>query len=397
MSHSHKLPDPCRIALVWEDHRLQAQRTYDGICRQAGLAAAVTLQCFDAFHLGFQRGIAKPLREWSPHGVIVRVNEVDQIASLRHMLPGVPIVSTLIVPPEIAHTCVGSDITETIALARDHFQAHGVAHIAMFCSANAYAAAPRIAAFRTAVPGGKHIEFSASGKPRGSKKIKEWLNSLPKPAGVMALEIGAAPYLLACCHQFGLRVPEDIQIIGADDDDVSLACQPHLTSIHLPGKRIGERAMDAVLRLLKKTSPPPPAVICVRGSLMITRGSTGPAASSHARITQALRLMQSQLHHGISVEGVADMLGVGLTTFYKEFVESTGETPAHHLRQLRLQEACRILRESDASVTQIAQQCGFRSLISFVQFFRRQTGQTPSEYRAGALCGKSPASTTPTP
>jgi LacI family transcriptional regulator len=362
---------------------MQAQRTYNGLCRRAGLAASVTLQRFDGFHLGFQRGIAKPLQRWRPDGVVLRMNQLEQLETLRQMLPGIPFVSTLLVPSEIAETCVTSDITEVIILARDHFRSQKVAHVAMFCSAIPYAAAPRIAAFRAVVPGGLYLEHTGDDSPRGLKGALKWLESLPKPVGVMALEIGAAPFLLRCCKELGLRVPQDVQIIGADDDDVSLACEPHLTSVHLPGHRIGETAMDAMLRHLRKKRPLPPALIPVGGGLLVARGSTGELADNTARVNQAVKLMQTHLHQDLSVARLAKMMGMGLTSFYKEFDQVMGVAPARHLRQLRLEAACRMLRETESTVTQIAKECGFNGLIAFVQFFRRQTGQTPTEYREG--------------
>ncbi len=381
MSTSRKSPEAYRIALVWEDHRMQAQRTFNGICRRAGLASSVTLQCFDAFHLGFQRGIAKPLQQWKPDGVVVKLNRQDQLKMLRSLLPGIPFVSTLIVLPEAADTCVSSNIPEAILLARDHFRSQGVPHLAMFCSALPRASARRIAAFKTAVPDGFTLDFQKGDSPRGCKVVMQWLETLPKPVGVMAFEIAAGPFLLQRCQELGLRVPEDVQIIGADDDDVSLACDPHLTSIQLPGARIGETAMDTILRLLRKETPRPPEIIEVGGSLLITRASTGAVSAGSARISHSLNLMQTHLRQGVSVERLAEMSGMGLTNFYKEFGNAMGCTPAQYQRQLRIDEACRMLRETKATVTLIAGECGFKNLIAFVQFFRRQMGTTPTAYR----------------
>jgi len=381
MTVKHQISEYHRIALVWEDRRMQAQRTYYGICRRAGQVTAVTVQCFDAFHLGFRRGIVQPLKQWSPHGVVMRLSDLEHVQTLRRMLPEIPMVSTLAVPPEMVDSCVTSDIAEAIKQARNHFQAQGLSQIAMISSANPHAAAQRVALFRAAVPNGMAIECADGDTPSGCKKIMDWLKSLPKPVGVMGLEIGAAPFLLRACHQLGLRVPQEVQIIGADDDDVSLACEPHLTSVHLPGKRIGAKAMETMLQYLKKTSPPPPPKIAVSGCLLIPRESTGPVCGGSVHITQAVQVMKKNLRQNLSMEQLAEMSGLGLTTFYKEFVKTTGFTPAQQMRQLRLDEACRMLRESEATVTKIAKECGFKNLISFVQFFRRQTGETPSDYR----------------
>ena len=370
-----------RIAVIWPDHRLQALRTFSGLCQRAGLSPEVTLQSFDALHLGFQRGILKPLLRWRPDGVVARMDDWDQLKRLRQALPRVPVVSPLVVPPELADTCVTSDITDAITLARDHFLERGVPRVAMFCSALPYAAAPRMAAFRAAVPDGYDLEYPWGDRPGGPKVVMDWLKSLPKPVGVMALEIGAGPFLLGCCQRAGLEVPLQVQIIGTDDDDVALACQPHLTSLQLPGDRIGEAVMDAMLHHLRQASPPPPAMLHVGGSILAVRGSTGLAPSGASCVARAVRLMNAHLRDGLTMNRLATLSGVGLTTFYKEFEAAMGCTPARYMRDRRMEEARRMLRETPATVTAIARECGFKSLIAFVQFFRRETGTTPTAYR----------------
>ena len=70
-----------------------------------------------------------------------------------------------------------------------------------------------------------------------------WFRRLPKPSGVFCAEMGGGGYAIRVCHALGLRVPEDIAVIGSDDTEVSLASHPTLTSVIPVGEGIGAEAV----------------------------------------------------------------------------------------------------------------------------------------------------------
>ena len=75
------------------------------------------------------------------------------------------------------------------------------------------------------------------------------------------------------------------------------------------------------------------------------------------------------------------MTRAGTTNFYRQFQDATGRTPAAYLRVLRLEEARRLLTETDATIAAIAERCGFSSANYFALFFKRETGLTPTAWR----------------
>jgi LacI family transcriptional regulator len=375
------LPESVRVAVLWPYLGLQAQDTYRGICRRAESEDRVTLRRFDAFHLGFQRGIVQPLRDWVPHGIISRMTNAKRLRFLRRAFPGVPVVSCVLSPSDEVDACVVADGVEAMGLARDHFRSRGVRQMALFCGAHPHAAMSRLADFREVVPDGLFLTYAGGNQPAERNVVGQWLLSLPKPAGVLTLETQSSAFVLRCCRDVRLRVPEDIQLIGMEAEDVALACEPHLTSLELPGEQIGEAALDALLRMLRRETPSPPPVLRVPGVILVERRSTALVQAGAGSMTLVLKLMKTHACRGVSAAWIAREAGIGLTTLYKEFAASVGCTPASHLRRLRLEEACRLLRETPASVTAIARTCGFRAPSPFVNFFRRQTGQTPTAYR----------------
>jgi LacI family transcriptional regulator len=380
-------PPALRIAAVWLHDSMRSASCLRGLYRQAGRTSGLTLRMFDVPAADFTRDVLRSLKEWRPHGVVVYLPDWKLLKALRRQLPGVPVVATVLSPPELVDTNVVASRVELIAVARDYYHACGLRQLALFTLSSEFALPGLSRAFHEAVPGGQVLaypyEFYEARTPTQKKRMAGimtgLLRSLPKPVGVLTLETESAPFILTWCRKLGLRVPQDVQIIGVGEEDECLACEPHLTSLELPSNRIGKTAMTAMLQHLRHEPPPP--LIRVPGGTVVVRGSTGRVETGRLSVSAVLDRMPSYAAEGLSAGCVASQSGMCRAAFYKEFTAATGDTPARHLRRLRLEESCRLLREDSANVTSIAAACGFKDLVSFSNFFRREMGETPSAYR----------------
>ena len=387
-----------RVATVWMGGEYQSPEAFLALCRWADMTEAVTLRHFSASAPDFERAVIRPLKEWAPQGVIIRMFDGKNLRRLRNSLPGIPIVSTLFAPPALVDVCVVTDITEVVRLACDHLRKHGVTSLALYFRGRSFALPSRLAAFRAVAPGGHELvqELPATAKPepRGrdglykwDHTVGDWLRSLPRPAGVVATELGAATYLLRQCQRVGLHVPRDVQLVGPGDTADALACEPHLTTLSMPWTAIGEAVLETLLWLLRREQPPPPPVVRVGGGSLVPRGSTGLAGIGQPAVTSMLQMMDEHKNQRFSATRMARLSGVSRSTVYKQFKTATGRTPARHLRQMRMEEAQHMLRESSASITAIAKACGFNSIFSFTRCFTRELGLTPTAYRQQARDG----------
>lgn len=381
-----------RIAVISKLRPMDAQHYLDGVYRRAEGAPDVWIKKYDVEASDIRRGVLTPLREWKPHGVIVHVTDPALLQRLRKHFPLLPLVSVCVVPPHMVDTVVVGDATEMLTTVRDFFRKCGLSNIAIFCLASASASATYPSILRAVIPDGLEWVFpldlfdarTPAERKRQRKEMAEGLRRLPKPVGIMTRETQTAPFLLKWCQELGWRVPEEVQIIGLDEEDLCLACEPRLTSLVLPHERIGEAAMDVMLRLLRREQPPPPPVVRVSGGVIIPRGSTAMLRVGLPAVAGAIARMQSNAARGMTAGDVTRLSKVGHTTLYKQFGAATGNTPGRYLRKMRLEEACRRLRETNDTVTAVGAACGFTSLQSFANFFRRQTGQTPTQYREAA-------------
>jgi LacI family transcriptional regulator len=216
------------------------------------------------------------------------------------------------------------------------------------------------------------------------KAILSWLAKLPRPAGVFCLQLGGGDYLLRLCRDQGLRVPEDICVIGMDDSDICLRSEPSLTSVMPVGEQVGHEGMRMLSQLMQ-TGVAQREVVRVEAVEVNIRRSTGRGVSL-CDISAAMAFIDENACRGISVEDVrAHTQHASRMTFYKEFRRLTRRSPGEVIRERQLREARRLLSTSQLTVTQISTLCGFADGGTFTRMFRTAAGKTPSDYRRQVL------------
>ncbi len=387
MKSSRNRPKAWRIGVVTFLRQMDAQQGLDGMYRAGEGVPNLQIRLFDEEVDDFRGKVIEPLSEWKPHGLIVRMSDFERLRTLREHFARLPFVSTVVAPPGLSEVWVVGNLVDTLSTCRDYFHRCGLSNIALFCIYTELAESNVIAGFRRLVPDGselllpqKLVDARSPAERRKRRKIMtDGLRGLPKPVGIMTCESTSAPFGLQWCHRLNLRVPEDVQIIGTDAEDLCFGCEPRLTSYVPPNRSIGEEALKTMIRLLRGEQPPP--IVRVSGGAIFPRGSTALRDVGHRAVAGAIDRMQAHADRGLTAGDVTRLSKVGRNTFYKQFGAVTGDTPGRYLRKMRIEKACRMLQETDDTVTAIGKECGFKSLESFVNFFRRQTGQTPSVYR----------------
>jgi LacI family transcriptional regulator len=273
-----------------------------------------------------------------------------------------------------------------------HFSGNGLIHFAQFYAGDAETANRHAELFRRHL--GNHsgtfsdfnqdisvMELLHAPERKALEDTGAWLKNLPKPVGVFSPSDHAAAYLVRVCKHIGLTIPRQVQIIGCDELDESLECFPHLTSIHIPAERIGGVALRTAINLLRGEKPAA-QITLVNGASLVPQGSTGIIPRMLSDIPAAIAYIESHATQGVSVDDVAQATQhVSRMTFYRDFKKETGDSPAHYIRRIRLETACRLLSTTPVEITHVAELSGFSSSNYFAQIFRREIGITPNQYR----------------
>ena len=238
---------------------------------------------------------------------------------------------------------------------------------------------------------GLSADYSPSAKRpdwrRERKRLTDWVQALPKPCGVFAAFDQRARHLLSVCRDEGIPVPQQIQVLGADDEDYICENEiPSLSSIAIDFRGAAQTAMRAVFAYLEDGAPLPSLVPAgVAG--FTERLSTCDASRTGEWVNRARDIIRHHAVEGLSPAEVARRTGCSLRLLESGFSMVLGKTVAADLRETRLKEAARLLAETETPPGEIAARVGFGNARSLMNAFKRRYGQSMRQWRKAARNG----------
>jgi LacI family transcriptional regulator len=224
--------------------------------------------------------------------------------------------------------------------------------------------------------------------------LARWLSDLPRPIGLLACDDERGREVLEACRVGGRQVPEEIAVVGVDNDE--LLCEladPPLSSVALNAEAGGYRVaalLDQMMRtrLRGRAARTKPRRLLIEPLRVVTRRSTDMIAQGDPEIAAALRFLQDHAGELIRVGDVVKRLMISRRALEIRFRNAVGRTVREELERIRLERAKRLLLETDHSITRVAEAAGFNSPSYLAQVFRRHVGQTPARYR---MQGRTPS------
>jgi LacI family transcriptional regulator len=220
-----------------------------------------------------------------------------------------------------------------------------------------------------------------SAPPGVNPAVLAWLLALPKPAGILGANDVFASEVLAICHRVGLRVPEDLCVLGVDNDELlTKVSQPPLSSISLQTPKIGFEAARLLDRLMAGAKPPDqPLLLPPIG--VVSRQSTNLLAIADEDVLAAVRYIREHGHQQLSVRDLLHVVPVNRRYLERKFKEHLGRTPLQEIHRVRLDKARELLANTDLSMPAIARRSGFPNPERLANVFRAELAMTPTEYR----------------
>ncbi|MEN8253837.1 MAG: DNA-binding transcriptional regulator [Verrucomicrobiota bacterium] len=229
--------------------------------------------------------------------------------------------------------------------------------------------------------------FSPSGPAR--ETIQEWLTESPKPVAVYAIEDEGAAMLMRACSQLGISVPEQVALIGTNNDPVVCPyTEVPLSSIDLNWEGVGYEAAAQLDRLMQGQPLEEPLTLVPPKGLVV-RKSSDTVAVADLRVAKALTYIQENSHRHVSVTEITKVLGMPLRTLQWAFQKSMSRSIQEEISKRRVERVKDMLLNTDRNVGQIATDLGFSSAQYMNHFFVKSTGGTPNEYRQKQLALRS--------
>lgn len=214
----------------------------------------------------------------------------------------------------------------------------------------------------------------------GVSDICSWLAGFAKPCGILACNDEAGVAVLHACKLSGFRVPEEVAVIGVDND--GLLCEsssPSLSSIDLHAAQIGRAAAHHLLQLLK--SEDPGQLPHVAPAVMVVRESSHEVDRYLLIYQNATNYIASHALRGPHVTDVAAACGISKRGLERAFAKHAAGSPAEMIREQRAAGILRLLKNQSLGLANIAQQSGFSDASGLSNFIKNVTGKPPGAWR----------------
>ncbi len=218
-----------------------------------------------------------------------------------------------------------------------------------------------------------------------------WLQELPKPCGLMAFSDQVAREVITRALELSIPVPQDLAVIGVDNDTLlSLLSPVSISSVDPDFFAIGLRAAE-VLDAMLSGAPPPPEPIRIPPRGIVERQSTDFPNETDQLVVRAARLIRQRACDRITVTDVVDALPVTQRSLERRFRAVFGHTLRDEIIQARMNEAKRLLTDTTLPMAQLAERVGFTDAKHFSTMFRKAVGMPPSRYRQHSRTARPPA------
>ena len=333
----------------------------------------------------------RPPKGWHGDGALVMLDGTkelsDFVRSVRRR--DIPVVDLIEDCPEINIPRVTGDNSAIGRLAAEHFNSRDFRHAVFFSIRHHHTHDLRISGFNESWRG-EPIDLwiwpDAAGKYADDwQKLSGWLGEklrvVPKPLAVFCWNDYDSTHVLSACRQLGLKVPDEIAILGVDNNPIICEHQSvKLSSIAHDLERVGYMAAATLERLMSGGKLKNDQVR-VRPSGVVTRESTDTFAVYDRELQPAIDCIVRNLSHPLGAAQIAAELKIPRIRLDRLFASRLGRSVGAEIARRRLDKAMKLIEHTDLTLTQIATECGYCHASFFIRTFKKSTGTTPLAWR----------------
>ena len=319
------------------------------------------------------------INQWTGDGLIAMIPNEETAAEVARLDRPVVCVSSLL--PELDPVSVLPDDEAAGAMVARHFIDRGFRDFG-FCAQSDAAIPPSF--IRDRERGFVAAVTAAGFECRSALHFHEFpalFKSLKLPAALFAANDEVGIRAIEMAEELGLRVPEQISIVGVDDDDLLVeSTDVSLSSVAIPTFRIGFEAA-ALLDRIMRGDQPETTLIKLPPLSITTRKSSDLSAIPDADVTAALAFIRQHATEQIDVSAVVADLPVSRRVLERRFQRYLQRSVLEEIQRVRIERARQLLLETDLPVGEVIRASGFASRARFHIAFAKATGTKPKEFR----------------
>ena len=207
-----------------------------------------------------------------------------------------------------------------------------------------------------------------------------WLTAQPKPVAVFCCNDAWAHRTMIAARRCGLRVPDQIAVLGVDDDELlnTVGALP-MSSIAIPAAKIGFEAARMLEEMLEGTEAPPHTTLPPLH--VVPRATTKFVNVDHPEVSEALQFIRTNISRVLQVEDVLEHLSISRRSLERHFKSTLGRSVGSEIRMAHVERAKQLLTQTTLSVEEVAAASGFANPTMLGIQFRRYLGESPTAYR----------------
>ena len=229
--------------------------------------------------------------------------------------------------------------------------------------------------------GGRFYSYMEPEAGDEREKIMEWLMSLPKPVALFCCDDAHALFITETCKIAGIRVPDDIAVLGVDDDE--LLCDisdPAISSIKMDVENGGYMTCRLLNERIHKRDPRPFNVV-IKPLDIKERASTLIYNIKDKRVLDIIRFIDAHYYEDLGMADILSRVPLSRRSIEMKFRQEVGMTIYQYLLGVRVDHLAYLLRTTSLPFSEAVYKVGFRDSVNVARVFRKFKGCSPSEYR----------------
>lgn len=216
-----------------------------------------------------------------------------------------------------------------------------------------------------------------------AKSVTDWLLSLPKPIALFACDDFFALQLTEICKMHDINIPDDIAILGVDNDELLCSISdPTLSSVELDvvsgGYEVGV-LLDKYFR--GQIAPPIATDVVIKPIKIVLRQSTEKFQVKDKHVEQALILIEQEYCKELSIEQLLQEIPLSRRMLERKFKKETFTTIYQYIQDLRVDRFAELLQTTNIPLVDAAFMSGFTDYKNVSRIFSKKKDMSPSQYR----------------
>lgn len=212
-------------------------------------------------------------------------------------------------------------------------------------------------------------------------RLTDWLQMLPKATGIIAVTDARARHILQACNNAGIIVPDELSIIGVDNERIA----QHLTKIGLSSVNHAAKTMGyeagKMLEIILETGSCKNKRIIIPAHNVYERQSTDFKSIKDPYVVKAMHYIRTHIRKGIKVYHVLDELKLSRSNLESRFKKELGNSIHNKIHSERMKLTCALLSNQHIPISEVSKECGYPSLQYMYSVFSKAMNATPKEYR----------------